>query len=178
MIQLLMIPFVIGVAAGIEPPPRAMTMAPDAPAEATASATAEAANPVEPVAREPEPQVPTGQFTTAVEVKPILGMTKGNWVAVREFNGNDLVYFTHLLAWRCGLWEIRYSLNGSDALETYAMEPCHEGTNQPNAMTDVANYLPYVTLPLASVDSIYVELVFDDGTTDFAVFERQAVLMP
>ena len=139
---------------------------------------AEAANPVETVAREPEPQVPTGKFTTAVEVRPILGMTKQNWVAVRLYNGNDLVYFTHLLAWRCGLWEIRYSVNNSDDVQSFPMEPCHEDTAQPNAMTDVANFLPYVTLPPESVESIYVELVMDDGTTDFAVFQRQAVLLP
>ena len=163
MIQLY-VPFLIGMALGL-------------PAPETGPALA-AADPVAPVEREPEPQVATGKFTTAVEVKPIIGMTKQNWVAVRLYNGSDLVYFTHLLAWRCGLWEIRYSINGDEALQSFPMEPCHEDTAQPNAMTDVANYLPYITLPPESVDSIYVELVFDDGTTDFAVFSRPNVLMP
>lgn len=163
MIQLF-IPFVIGMALGL-------------PAPETGPALA-AADPVAPVVREPEPQVATGKFTTAVEIKPIIGMTKQNWVAVRLYDGNDLVYFTHLLAWRCGLWEIRYSVNGDQTLTNFPMEPCHEDTAQPNAMSDVANYLPYITLPSESVESIYVELVFDDGTTDFAVFSRPNVLMP
>lgn len=163
MIQLF-IPFLIGIALGLPAPQQEPGLA--------------AADPVAPIARPPEPQIATGRFTTAIEVKPIIGMTKQNWVAVRRYEGNDLVYFTHLLAWRCGLWEIRYSLNSDEPLQVFPMEPCHEDTAQPNAMTDVANYLPYITRPLDSVDTIYVELVFDDGTTDFAVFSRQDVLMP
>jgi len=173
MIQFFL-PFVIGLAMGIEPPePVSMAEAP------TAEPSAEPAPPiVEPVAREPEPQMATGKFTTAIEIKPILGMTKQNWVAVRLYEGNDLLYFTHLLAWRCGMWEIRYSVNGESDLTTYEMEPCHEDTAQPNALTDVANYLPYVVLPPESIESVYVEVVYDDGTTDFGVFQRQSVLLP
>ena len=170
----LFLPFVIGMALGIEPatttdPSPAFAGDVPPPTEALDSAMA---------GREPEPQIPTGQFTTAIEIKQILGMTKGNWVAVRSYEGQDLVYFTHLLAWRCGLWEVRYGLNGAPATEVVPLEPCHEGTNQPNALTDVGNYLPYITLPGDSVASIYVELAYDDGTTDFAVFQRQAILMP
>lgn len=159
----LYIPFLVGIALGIAPP------------DASAPSDADSAGSI---TREPEPQVPTGQFTTAVEVKPIIGMTKDSWVAVREFDGRDLVYFTHLLSWRCGMWDIRYSVNGDDAFQTFEMEPCHADTAQPNAMTEIDNYLPYLSFPPGSVDSIHVEVLFDDGTTDAAVFERAAVLMP
>ncbi len=116
-------------------------------------------------------------FTTAAEVKPILEMTRDSWVAVREFDGRDLVYFTHLIAWRCGLEEVKFSVNSTKSDHVWPMEPCYEGTASPNAMKDEA-FLPYVALPLGSVDRIAVVLKLDDGSFLKADFDRAAVLMP
>ena len=128
--------------------------------------------------RTPEPQIPTGKFTTAVEVKPILGMTKGNWVAVRNYNGQDLLYFSHLLAWRCGLWDVRYGINGAPADQVFPLEPCYYDLQTPNSIVDVETYLIYATLPPDSVETVYVEVTFDDGTTDFAQFNRNEIQIP
>ncbi|QYK43597.1 MAG: hypothetical protein KF887_14985 [Paracoccaceae bacterium] len=116
-------------------------------------------------------------FTTAAEVRPILEMTQGNWVAVREYDGKDLVYFTHLLAWRCGLAAVRFSVNSTASDYVWPMEPCYEGTASPNAIKS-EGHLPYVALPLGSVDSIAVVLELDDGTFLKAQFNRAQVLMP
>lgn len=116
------------------------------------------------------------QFTTAAEVKPILDATKANWVSVREYDGKDLLYFTHLMAWRCGIDEIHYSVNGGDDT-LWKGEPCYEGEAQPNAIkaTDV---LPFVSFPLGSVNAVTVRLVYDDGSTDSATYQRAAILTP
>lgn len=116
-----------------------------------------------------------GQFTTADEVRPILDATKGNWVALREYDGQDLLYFTHLLAWRCGLEGVSYSINGG-AQQVFAAEPCYESEAQPNAIkaTDV---LPFVRFDLKSVNTVDVQLTYDDGQIADVTFERAGILM-
>ena len=122
-----------------------------------------------------EPQIPSGKFTTAAEVKPILTATKGNWVAVREYEGRDLVYFSHLLAWRCGLVGFRYGLNGG-AMVDYPMPPCLIDTAVPNALT--GDHLPFIYQGLKSVETLEVELIYDDLSRDTASFTRNSVLIP
>jgi hypothetical protein len=115
-------------------------------------------------------------FTTAAEVKPILTATKPNWIAVREWDGQDLVYFTNLLAWRCGVASVSYAVNGGEKT-LLPMEPCHEDAAQPNALlTDTIQ--PYITLPLGSVETVTVFVTYDDDTPDQADYTRKAVLMP
>lgn len=116
-------------------------------------------------------------FTTAAEVRPIIEAQRATWVGVREYNGQDLLYFTALMAWRCGLSEIRYGLNGASPVVPVPMEPCHEGTAAPNAMTD-PTLLPYIALPLKSVDLVSVEIVYDDGQTSMIAVPRAAVQIP
>lgn len=112
-------------------------------------------------------------FTTAAEVRPILAATKSNWIAVRQYDGADLLYFTNLLAWRCGLESIAYAVNGAPA-ETLDIEPCHEGEAQPNAQL-VENYFPFVTLPLGSIQSVDVTITFDDGPSETVNFQRKNI---
>ncbi len=92
--------------------------------------------------------------------KTVLPMTTGNWVAFRNFDGKQWVYFTHLVVYRCGLSEVRYSLD-SDALDqTFPLQPCDE--QNPHALDPVA-FPPYLALPLGSAEMIAVQVVFDDG---------------
>ena len=116
-------------------------------------------------------------FTTAAEIKPILDATRANWIAVREYDGKDLLYFTHLLSWRCGLSEIRYGLNGAAPDKIWAMEPCYDTEPQPNALKMESAEI-YLTEPLSSIQTISISVTYDDGTEASAEFNRSAVRTP
>jgi len=124
---------------------------------------------------EPEDQTPTGKFTTATEIKPIIEATRGNWVAVREYPGQDLLYLTHLLSWRCGMHEFRVGVNDR-AMEAWQMPPCQSETATPNAIPSDA--VIYRGFPAGSINSVEVEILYDNLDTAADVFARNQVLFP
>lgn len=123
-----------------------------------------------------EPQVPTGKFTTAGEIKQLLLVTRGSWLALNEVNGQDYLYGTQVLSWRCGLAGFHISINGGP-MSRWEMPPCHEGTAAPNAFTETDG-LPLIAFPLGSVQTATVELVLDDLSRIVTSFQRQDILMP
>lgn len=116
-----------------------------------------------------------GKFLTAAEVKPILNATKNNWIAVREFDGKDLLYFTHLLSWRCGLDAVQYGINSDITTLALPMVPCDEEAASPAALPD--NQPIYAEYGLKSIFFVTIKLIYDDGTTDQMTFKRKSVLM-
>lgn len=116
------------------------------------------------------------QFTTAAEVRPILEATKANWVAVREYDGRDLLYFTHLMAWRCGLEDISYGINDDEYFSEWAMPECYEGTPTPGAIKNTDRV--YDRLPLMEVRTVTVVITYDDGEISEATFNRSDILLP
>jgi hypothetical protein len=151
---------------------------PDASTSPTvAAAPTEANAPAEdPPTYAAEQQVPSGKFTTAIEVKPILTATRSNWVALRDWDGQDLLYVTHLWSWRCGLVAMRVAINDG-SYEDWPLPTCHEDTASPNAILE-SDGLPYRAFPAGSVSRILVEVTYDDLSVDRAEFERKAVMMP
>lgn len=110
-------------------------------------------------------------FTTQAEVQPILTLTRANWVGIGTATGNDLLYFTQILAWRCGIAGIRYGLNGAEPVTNYTMEPCHSDLTPPNQIRD----LPYLVLPLNSIESVTIEITYPDGQVDRESYARAAI---
>ncbi len=126
---------------------------------------------------EPEDQTPAGKFTTAAEVGPILEMTKGNWAAVREYNGQDLVYFSHILGWRCGLKAAKFSINDAP-LQDLEMPDCHMKFQQPNALIDNEALMTYRSYELGSVKSVRVDVLLDNLTTQSVTLLRENIMIP
>ena len=124
-----------------------------------------------------EDQTPTGKFTTAAEVKQILELTKAQWIAVREYEGNDLVYFSQLLGWRCGLHQILYSVNGGE-MQEWEMPDCQHDMSTPNAIPNEQVLMIYKSYPLNSVKTVDVEVLLDDMSEVSASFERKDVMIP
>ena len=117
-----------------------------------------------------------GKFLTAAEVRPILTATQGNWIAVREFNCQDLLYFSHLLAWRCGLSAVAYAINSDDPTKDWPLTPCNEDSPTPAANGD--DQPIYSSHALGSIETITVRITYDDDTTDQMTFQRKAVQIP
>ena len=104
----------------------------------------------------------------------MLDFTRADWVSLREYNGDDQLLFTHILAWRCGIDRISYAVNGGKR-ERLVVEPCYEGETRPNDFKD-KDILPYVTFPAGSVEAVTVWLNYDDGSADKEDYKRKAIL--
>lgn len=116
----------------------------------------------------------TAQFE-GMSVQPILEMTRANWIAVREWDGQDLIYFTHLEVYRCGLSRIDFAVNAGKA-QRYMPESCYTGETPPNALK-LDGHLPYIARPLGSVETVTIRLTYVDGTTASARFDRAGALI-
>jgi len=101
------------------------------------------------------------------EQRKILEMTAGSWLSFREFNGL-LVYYTHLMSYRCAIREVRIGLNSTIPDRAIAMPPC----DQKNPMAIPADAQPYLKLPPAT-GLVSVELTYRDGSvSEVKTFQR------
>ena len=93
------------------------------------------------------------------QMKKILNLTQNSWVSFRDFNGKQLIYFTHLEAYTCGIKEVHYSLNNDDLDKVWELDSCES-----EGISSIKKDIIYLTLPLETAKSIAVQLVFSDGT--------------
>lgn len=93
------------------------------------------------------------------QIKTVLDMTKANWVSFRDWQGKQLIYFTHLESWTCGIDYVFYGINGGALDQIWELAPCDP--DNPNA---VLKDKPYLELPPGSVESIDVQLIYPDGS--------------
>ena len=93
------------------------------------------------------------------QMKKILNMTKNSWVSFRDFNGKQMIYFSHLEAYTCGIKEVQYSINTDELDKRWELQPCK--TTHPNT---IRKDIIYLTMPLNTAKSIAVQVTFTDGT--------------
>lgn len=119
------------------------------------------------------PNMAFAQLLDAAKVRPILDITKKQWVAVREWEGRDLLYFTHLLTWRCGLTRIEYSVNSTAADQVWRFKPCDLTSANPMALPP--EQVIYKGYDLNSIQNVTVKITYDDGGTDTISYDRKAI---
>ncbi|MEM9583761.1 MAG: hypothetical protein AAGA08_11650 [Pseudomonadota bacterium] len=112
-------------------------------------------------------------FTTSAGVKPILELIKAQWIGIRPYDGKDHLYFSTLLVYRCGIQTISFSYNGGP-FQPLDHEPCHWGEANPAALK-VKTHLPYVVAPLDSLQTVAIQLQFDDGSAMTQSYDRASV---
>jgi hypothetical protein len=90
--------------------------------------------------------------------RKILDMTATRWLSFREFNGL-LVYYTHLMSYRCAIREVRVGIDSAVPDKVLKMPPCNP--RDPSAIPHDAQ--PYLKLAPAT-RSVSVELTYRDGS--------------
>jgi uncharacterized caspase-like protein len=90
--------------------------------------------------------------------RKILDMTATSWLSFREFNGL-LVYFTHLMSYRCAIREARIGIDSAVPDRVLKMPPCD--MKEPNGIPTGAQ--PYMKLP-PTTQFMSVELTYRDGS--------------
>ena len=90
--------------------------------------------------------------------RKILDMTATSWLSFREFNGL-LVYYTHLMSYRCAIREVRIGIDTTVPSQVLKMPPCD--MKDPSAIPYDAK--PYLKLS-PSNQFVSVELTYRDGS--------------
>jgi hypothetical protein len=90
--------------------------------------------------------------------RKILDMTAISWLSFRDFNGL-LVYYTHLVSYRCAIREVRVGIDSSMPDKVLKMPPCD--MRDPNAIPTGAQL--YMKLP-PTTQFMSVELTYRDGS--------------
>lgn len=101
--------------------------------------------------------------------KQILDQFWNSWVVFDAGGNRGLVYYTHILSFRCAVKEVRYGLNGAAPDKLLDMPPCNE--KDPYALPE--NVMPYFKVG-NDVTSMTVKITYADGTeSPVREFRRQ-----
>jgi uncharacterized caspase-like protein len=101
---------------------------------------------------------PTGALQR--EHRRLLEMTAGSWLLLQKStDGELLLYYTHLVSYRCGIRQVRIGIDSTIPDRPIALPPCDEK----DPMAIPAGTRPYLKLPPATA-VVSVELTYQDGS--------------
>ncbi|MFZ1813612.1 MAG: caspase family protein [Rhizobiaceae bacterium] len=104
-----------------------------------------------PIRFDPDNELKAGQ-------KQILDQLWTAWISFREYNGL-LVYFSHLISYRCGIEKVEYKIDNSGDWQTWEMAACDPAN--PHVVPDQPEI--YRKLPKAT-RSMQLVVTYFDGT--------------
>ena len=92
----------------------------------------------------------------------------------------DLIYFSGIMAWRCGTSAIIYGLNDDPPVTPFPTEPCYREFREPNVLQHIGEpgFPFFIKVPTGSVQKVTVRIVYEDGKTADFVSERAKNLIP
>ena len=105
------------------------------------------------------------QTPPLAQLKMMAEAAKDQWVAFRNWDGRQWIYFTIPVTYHCGLREIRYSLNGKDLGERWPVPACNA---QMPFNVDPQKDKIYLAFEPGAVGAVSLQLVYADGTESVA----------
>ena len=104
------------------------------------------------------------------QLKSIVSATKASgWVAFKDHSGGQNLYFSHLVSWRCGMKEVRYSINSKDLDQVFPLAKCNPQI--PNNVPDDPKWILLI-LERGTAKTVAVQVLFEDDTlSEMAVYE-------
>ena len=120
---------------------------------------------------------PTDAITAPAEIRALLAQDHVQLAQIDAFGGSDTVFFTNLVAVRCGLASVHFGVNGAAATTPLPLEPCHTGTARPNERRDPAGFPNFVRFAQDSVTLITLDIAFTDGVTETATLPRAGIML-
>ena len=85
------------------------------------------------------------------------------WVAFRNYNGKQLLYFSMLQTLHCRLAEIRYSINSEALDQTVDLVKCNKAIPFNIGEKDILQGRIYKSMPLDTAKWVAVQVVWEDG---------------
>ncbi len=90
-----------------------------------------------------------------------LDATSDQWIAFRNYDGRQWIYFTGIVTWHCALKQVLYSINSEALDQVFPLPECNEQTPY---SVDPERDPVYVNMKLGSAETVAVQIVFADGT--------------